>query len=98
MEPADLIDRYRLPTTFRKEAIEHRRLVSDRARGLRRVTEIKKWSRVRELGHGGFGTVYLEKELHGALRAVKEIRKPTHGARTMDYLRELLAMAYFSMV
>ncbi|MCJ1404811.1 hypothetical protein MMC11_008037 [Xylographa trunciseda] len=92
----DLIDVCRLETEFNVHYTEHRRSISDRVRRLRRVTEIKRWSRIKELGHGGFGTVWLEREQNGELRAVKEVRKQIHGTKAADYLRELLAMAYFS--
>lgn len=94
----DLIDRYRLRTTFRRDSTEHHRYISDRARGVRRLTEVKRWQRVKEIGRGGFGEVFLERERSGDFRAVKEIRKQRYGSTSIDYLRELLAMAYFSMV
>jgi hypothetical protein len=29
---------------------------------VRRLTEVKRWQRVKEIGRGGFGEVFLEKE------------------------------------
>ena len=58
--------------------------------------------RGRKLGSGGFGTVYREDcvagELSGAVRAVKciALNTNTHGKRSVDYGRELKAVAKFS--
>lgn len=95
---SDLINYFRLETRFFPWYTEHSRYTSDQARGLRRVKEVKQWSRERELGQGGFGDVWLEKEHGGQLRAVKEIRKRDEDSNNIDYSRELLAMAYFSRV
>jgi hypothetical protein len=60
------------------------------------------WRRGRKLGSGGFGTVYREDcvagELSGAVRAVKciALNTNTHGKRSVDYGRELKAVAKFS--
>jgi hypothetical protein len=94
----DFIDSYQLRTLFTGPFVEHHRRFSDISRGIRNQIEVKQWQRVRELGRGGFGTVYLEAERGGAVRAVKEIPKHTNRTRTMDHLREILAMAHFSIV
>ncbi|KAL8867564.1 MAG: hypothetical protein Q9174_005583 [Haloplaca sp. 1 TL-2023] len=47
-------------------------------------------------GRGGFGIVYLETESKGSVRAVKELPKYSRRAKTIDFLREVLAMAHFS--
>lgn len=94
----DFIDSYQLRALFTGPFVEHHSRISDVSRGIRNQLEIKQWRRVREIGRGGFGTVHLETERGGAVRAVKEIPKYTHKTRTMDHLREILAMAHFSAV
>jgi hypothetical protein len=94
----DLVSRYKLRTFFENDFTEHHRITSDRTRGVRRYTEVQKWYRVKELGRGGFGVVFLEEDAAGELRAVKDVRKQNNGSQTVDWFRELLAMAYFSTV
>lgn len=66
-------------------------------RFLRREEE---WVRQRVLGHGTFGTIYLEKCVSGRrksdLRAVKEIKKIVLENEQLDCARELEAVAKFS--
>lgn len=65
-------------------------------RGRRRERE-ELWKKKRDLGIGIFGTVWLEECVsEGKLRAVKEVRKSVPGSRSMDYNRELEAIARFS--
>ncbi|KAK0611936.1 kinase-like domain-containing protein [Immersiella caudata] len=62
----------------------------------------QRWDRERELGSGGFGTVWLEKctrgPKQGGLRAVKEIRCRTPAGTTpsSECARELEAISMFS--
>ncbi|KAI4131429.1 MAG: hypothetical protein LQ347_002986 [Umbilicaria vellea] len=94
---SDLVEFFKLETCFLADCIEHTRAVPDPARKRRKpIKEIKRWRRVRELGEGGFGVVWLEEEQDGELRAVKEIRKRDQLSSRIDISRELLAMAYFS--
>jgi hypothetical protein len=95
---SDLVNYFRLEAKFLDDHTEHGRERSDPGRGLRKYTEIQRWKRIRELGHGGFGDVWLEQEEGGQLRAVKEIRKRDEASRKIDYSRELHAMASFSRV
>lgn len=76
---------------------EHHQLFSDSSRQIRNQLEIKRWKRERALGRGGFGTVYLEQETEGQLRAVKIVQKRSE-KKTVEYLREVLAMANLSRV
>ena len=97
----DVLDFWQLQAHF--ETIEgatyteHRRLFSDSSRQIRNQLEIKRWRRERELGRGGFGTVYLEQETEGQLRAVKIVQKRSE-KKAIEYLREVLAMANLSRV
>ena len=97
----DLLDLLQLRANF--ETIEgatyteHHRLFSDSSRQIRNQLEIKRWKRERELGRGGFGTVYLEQETEGQLRAVKIVQRRSE-KKAVEYLREVLAMANLSRV
>jgi hypothetical protein len=66
----------------------------------RRVRVEEKWQRTKKLGSGSHGVVWLEKCLSGPnsgqLRAVKELRKDASHESTLDYRRELEAIAKFS--
>lgn len=94
----DLLDFWQLRAHFVGPFVEHRRYISDASRGIRKQLEFKQWRRGRELGRGAFGTVFLEKEREGELRAVKELQKSTYKEKAIDYLREILAMANMSKV
>ncbi len=94
----DFIDSFQLPVRFAGPYVEHTRRKTDVSRGLRNVLCVETWSRGKELGRGGFGTVYLETEGNGGVRAVKEVPKRTGRTKTMDHLREVLAMVHFSKV
>ena len=94
----DFIDSFQLPVRFVDAHTEHGRRITDVRRGIRNATIVERWSRVKVLGRGDFGTVHLESDHHGRVRAVKEVPKRTGRTRTIDYLREVLAMAHFSKV
>ena len=80
----DFIDSFQLPVRFTEHHTEHARRITDVSRGIRNATYVERWSRKRELGRGGFGTVYLESD--------------TGRTGTVYYLREVLAMAHFTKV
>ncbi|KAL5363914.1 kinase-like domain-containing protein [Aspergillus floccosus] len=68
------------------------------SRGL--VSRSEHWRRLRKIGGGGFGTVWLERCIKGGqpgieLRAVKHLDM-TPNAKRLDYSRELEAIAKFS--
>ena len=94
----DFIDSFQLPVRFTESTTEHARRITDVRRRIRNATHIERWERQKELGRGGFGTVYLESERAGLVCAVKEVPKHTGRTRTIDHLREILAMAHFSKV
>jgi len=56
----------------------------------------KRWTKERDLGFGGFGEVWLEKNQLGDTRAVKDVKKKRSAG--VDYYKELLAMAKLSKV
>lgn len=82
-------DQYMLRTTFDGESTIHTTLMEggsgDKARGVR-----TRWRRTRDIGEGGFGTVWLEEEEDGQLRAVKRLPQDV---RNSDWLRELEILA-----
>ncbi|KAJ5138474.1 Tetratricopeptide-like helical [Penicillium bovifimosum] len=104
---SDLVQDSELHTYFLPDhTVEtvHTFQVSDPASGQRLVTRTEHWQRQKEIGSGGFGSVWLEKCIKGgrsdatqagALRAVKQINTdPRHGS--FDYNRELEAITKFS--
>ncbi|KAL8969166.1 MAG: hypothetical protein Q9183_002124 [Haloplaca sp. 2 TL-2023] len=92
----DFIDSFQLPVRIEPSYVEHTYRFTDVARGIRNETRVERWSRRQELGRGGFGTVYMETEKKGSVRAVKELPKHAGRGKTMDFLPEVLAMAHFS--
>jgi len=56
----------------------------------------KRWTKQKDLGFGGFGEVWLEKNQFGGTRAVKGVKK--NRSADVDYDKELLAMAKLSKV
>ena len=94
-----LLDIFKLPVRFvSSNEVEHTRRVSDPRKGIRNAIHVERWSEGEELGRGGFGTVNLQSEKSGLVRAVKKLPRTSGRAKTMDSLREVLAMAYFTKV
>jgi hypothetical protein len=93
-----LLDFWQLRAYFTGPYVEHHRFFSDPSRGIRQQHEVKQWQRLRKLGQGAWGKVYLQSEREGAVRAVKKLKKDLYKEKTMDYLREILAMAEVSKV
>ncbi|MCJ1455460.1 hypothetical protein MMC28_005815 [Mycoblastus sanguinarius] len=90
MASQDLIDHYKLKVNFHADHTRH--ISYSRKRKAER-----QWYRVKSLGRGGYGTVWLEREREtSSERAVKEVPKRTNTGPRIDYARELLAMAKFS--
>jgi hypothetical protein len=97
--PRDLILDSKLQTDFRDSVTIHLYREIDEAG--RRYSREEHWKQERFLGRGGFGQVRLERCVtrgtkQGALRAVKIIDKPQHLASSLDFNRELEAIAKFS--
>ena len=95
----NFIEEYRLKTVFRPDEVEHHCEISDPVRGIRRGVETIRWRRVDKLGRGSFGDVWLEHDLNGKRRAVKQIDKvPGEVQREREHIRELIAMARLAKV
>lgn len=86
------LDRYKLETVFEGDDVVHTEYTSDLATGQRKVEVKRRWRWERDIGEGGFGVVWLEKEVGGKaeLRAVKRVG---HLFRGIDWSRELTALA-----
>jgi hypothetical protein len=102
--PSDLIDHFKLDVDFCNGYVSHTSYTSDHTRGVRKKKVENKWHRLRIIGEGACGTVWLEVNREGegkdvaAERAVKEIRKSRMHMYKIDFKRELLAMAKLSKV
>ena len=96
----DLVRDSELETAFYGEYTQHVYHVSGTTPRQRKVRKEERWARDQSLGTGASGTIYLEKFMteNGEVqhRAVKEIRKRAHKSGTIDYSRELEAIAKFS--
>lgn len=82
-------NQYKLQTKFEESYCEHTVDPGDDAEPTgddppQHRTE--RWSRERIIGGGGFGTVWLEREVAGALRAVKQISKGSKNTGTGELL------------
>jgi hypothetical protein len=86
----DLAERFRIETEFQYgQIIEIRRT----GQSMKRVT----WTMDKELGYGGSGEVWLEKDAQGGTtRAVKQVRKRV--SNVIDYRKELSTMTELSKV
>ena len=99
MASPDLVVSYhKLDTKFFTGSVQHTTFRPDAGQGRRRLKVVEKWYRDRELGRGGFGTVFLERPGKGECRAVKGIAKDKNSTVKIDYRRELMAMAIFAKV
>ncbi|KAK3176204.1 hypothetical protein OEA41_007527 [Lepraria neglecta] len=85
-----------LEAEFLPGCTEHTTYRSDRARGLRKVKIVKRWTKRQGIGAGNFGEVWLEVEDDGSERAVKKISKSKCTLNRIDYVKELAAMAVLS--
>lgn len=95
----DLVLDSRLDTQFRDSLTIHSYPEIDNLGG--RYSREEHWKPERFLGRGGFGQVRLERCItkgtkQNSLRAVKIINKPLNPSESLDYNRELEAIAKFS--
>ncbi len=99
MDPAtDLIEHFKLDVVFFPDHTRHISYHSDGRQNRRKVKVVKKWIKQHELGEGGCGTVWLEKDSKGDERAVKQISKGFCLRKGIDYKREIIAMAKLTKV
>ncbi len=94
----DIVRVSKLVTEFLSdpECTQHVKHISDSTKKQRRVRKEERWKGEKQIGRGGFGSVWLERCIHGhnkgELRAVKKITK----LEGCNYYRELEAIALFS--
>lgn len=87
------IDESRLETTFESDSVVvHTSYETDRAVKRRRVEVRSRWTRIKEIGSGAFGVVWLEKNEGGDKRAVKGLFRRLMKAQKIDFSRELQAL------
>ncbi|WYZ42301.1 hypothetical protein EsH8_V_001196 [Colletotrichum jinshuiense] len=97
---ADIITDTRLESEVHTGYTIHFHRISDPNAGLRLRKVEERWKRGRELGSGGFATVWLETctvgSRQGQLRAVKEIKRSAGALPSSEFARELEAVGKFS--
>lgn len=97
---SDLVRDSKLNTAVRGDITLHIIPTSRRDHKHRRVNIEQRWKRIGLLGEGAFGLVWKERLERGESdtqeRAVKMIRKRASHSKTIDYGRELEAIAKFS--
>ena len=99
MDPAtDLIEHFKLDVVLFPDHTRHTFYHSDGSQNRRKVKVVKRWVRQHELGEGGGGTVWLEKDNKGDERAVKQISKGFCLRNRIDYRKEITAMAKLTKV
>lgn len=85
-------------TALNLKYTQHVELVAANAAERRKVRKVEQWVKQKKLGEGGFGLVYVQKCIVGEkkdqLRAVKRIKKQD----SINYNRELEAIALFSQL
>lgn len=93
--PISKLDNFKLETRFGVGYVENS--TYEWKYSTRRATGLKRWERVKMIGAGGFGSVWLEKERSGGqLRAVKMIQR--HVIDTTGFSQELAALITLSNV
>lgn len=94
----DLVRDSKLETIFHETTTEHKYIEAGGSR--RRVHRYEHWKREKQLGHGAYGQVWLERctesANQGSVRAVKVVRKRERSSHAVDYNRKLEAVAKFS--
>lgn len=96
---SDLVRDSKLQTTFFETYVQHVFHDSGRSAGERRLRREERWTRLRFLGQGTYGMVYLERCTDNGsdrLRAVKEVKKSVVSGQDLDYNQELEAVMKFS--
>lgn len=97
---SDLVRDSKLDASVNGDVTRHVIEVAGRTARQRKVRQEQLWERVENLGEGAYGTVWLEKLVSGECsvseRAVKIMKKQVQKSKTIDYSRELEAIAKFS--
>jgi hypothetical protein len=97
---SDLVRDSKLETKFHGGYTEHVYNVSGTTPRQRRIEKVERWERIKLLGTGAFGAVWLQKLVtensEERYRAVKKITKDVQGHTPVDYGRELEVIAKFS--
>lgn len=96
----DLVRDSQLDVEFRDGCTVHTYLESNLSSLQREVQREETWKQERQIGDGGFGSVWLEICTRGTqrdtVRAVKKIAVRRNNTRDMVYVRELEAIMKFS--
>lgn len=91
-----LLQDFKLDTHFINDRIAHLYNECDKSSGRRVIERCEQWKRMRLIGEGSFGEVWLEECVEGghigSLRATKDI----WSRGQIDYARELEALSVFS--
>lgn len=93
--PVSKLDNFKLETKFGDGYVENR--TYEWQYSTKRAAGLKRWEKVKMIGAGAFGSVWLEKEQAGGqLRAVKMIQR--HAIDTTGFSQELAALITLSDV
>lgn len=97
LQGSDLVQDSQLQVKILEDRTIH--YVRDKSSTERLAIIEQTWHRVRKVGHGGFGVVWLESCTSGnakKIRAVKELKTVKENGSHVNYIRELEAVAKFS--
>jgi hypothetical protein len=97
----DLVRDSELPkTTIHGKVTRHLFALPGKSSRQRKIWQEQRWQQVSFLGKGSYGDVWKEDLVQGGegcrTRAVKVIRRTSSESATVDYVRELEAVAKFS--
>ena len=94
--PSDLVKCFKLEAKIFPNQTLHTSNKSDSAWAWEKEIVTAKWLRIKEIGVGNCGSVWLELDLKRHKRAVKRIPKWIYTRNKIDYKREVAAMAVLS--
>lgn len=84
--PISKLDRFKLETEFNDGYVVHSSY--DWEYSTKGPRQLATWKEVKRIGSGAFGSVWLEKEARGQLRAVKRLQRDS----LTGFSQELLAL------